>query len=380
MAKHIGIVSVLFDKKPEGLCTARLTRALLAAGHRISLFTSDKAELRQRHPQLKTFQRATQPRDPRGLFRFMARLQGSVENNFYLWTRRIARIDLPEAALPDLFYGRAWPHASLVAAYLLAERYDRPLWLHFSDPFPPPNESLPQERFMRDLQTMVERAAIVTMTNAASVAYQQQFLRFKPGQLQVLPHVAPTTQYHFSPVDHLHYVYLGAIAPPRPARLLLQGFKQHLHHNPKARLQFVGSNARHLAPLISELGLAAVVDILPYTSTPARAIEQAAGLLVVEVNKRPAVYTPTKLIDYLLSYKPILALTPQGSPVDDLLRRSTATGLSVNEYTVNALAAGFEQLAKLKPTPKDYAQRIAGMREFSPEGVSQKFATLLEER
>lgn len=377
---HIGITSVLFDAKPEGLCTARLIRALLAAGHRITLFTSDKARTDFTHANLKVHVYPSRPRYPRAVFDALAKLRGHIPNNFYLWGRKVAAHALTSDDVPDLFYGRAWPHAGLVASYELAKQFDRPLMLHFSDPFPPPNESVPDQPFFNDLQTIVDRASLITMTNQASVDYQKQFLKQGGDKLRILHHVAPETDSADDalPRTPYSYYYLGAIAPPRPARLLLEGFKQHLQQYPKARLNFVGSRPEHLQTHIAELELEQQVVIHPYTQQPQRFIDAAAGLISVDVNAQPALYTPTKIVDYLMSDRPVLALTPAGSPVSELIS-GDKTGVAVTEYNAKAIADGFNALAQIEATPEQSAQRKAMMQDFSPAGVAAQFDRLLDE-
>ena len=386
---HIGIVSVLFDAKPEGVCTGRLLRALLEAGFKVTLFTSDKAKLGFSHDNLIIKVISSKPREPRSLFKLIARLSGQIPNNFYIWGRRVAKqgIDsssdtgsdsnIDTADMPDVIYGRAWPHASLVAAYQLAIRHTRPLILHFSDPFPPPNESLAKPQFMQDLQQMLDYASALTITNAETIEYQSRYLSLDSDKAHVLPHVAPPAkQYLDSVSENRQFHYIGSAGHKRPMDLLLAGFKLHLQQHAEDQLIFVGTEAALIEPLIKSLGISAQVEIMPFSNQLDKFIAQSSGLIAVDTNVADPIYTPTKIVEYLNTNKKVLAITPDGSPVQKLLRECSQTSVVVADYHAEAVATGFSNLASLAPQASDYDSRFALMQPFSASSVASRFADI----
>ncbi len=377
MRTHIGLVSLLFDRKPEGICTGRLARALLDRGARIALYTSTKASQDFEHPALEYLVANHRPRDPRLLFRLLARWRGDTPNNFYLWGKRVERL-APANGVPDCFYGRAWPHGSLVAAAALARRHRRPLMLHFSDPFPPPNERHPDAGFMRDLQKIVDQAETLSFTNAETVDYQRRFLRFEASRAFVLNHVGPPARWLGKPPESAVFCYLGALGEHRSAGPLLRGFHRYRREDPEARLVFVGASRAYLESVAARCGGLAGVEIQPFTQAVFEKMKAASVLVSVDVDARPAIFTPTKLVEYLRVDRPVLALTPEGSPVDRLLSRSPETTVAVHDYDAESVAAGLRRAAAIGHDESLYRQRLAAMRDFDPEAVAGQFERMLD--
>lgn len=372
---HIGIVSVLFDRKPEGICTGRLVRALLEAGHHVTLWTSSKADLTFRHERLQVLVAPSGIRSPRWLFRLAARCTATIPSNFYLWTRRIAT-RLPGGGVPDVVYGRAWPHASLVAAEMLARRLNRPLILHLSDPFPQPPDTRIDSAFMTDLQILIERSAAVTFTNRASIDYQRRFVNLPQGKAAVLNHVAPPVCSFGPATDHLTFYHIGMVRPDRPAEPLLDGFALYQQRQPDARLYFVGDVAGYLKPLIAERQLGDVVKVLPFTRDVQGVMARASVLVTLDANVAAPVFTPTKVVEYLCCDRPVLAITPPGSPVEELMRRCPESAVAVTDYGPEAIAAGLDAAAGINCSPQGFARRFAVMAEYSPAIVAAAFSQL----
>lgn len=374
---HIGIVSYLFDRKPEGICTGRLVRILLDGGHRVTVITSKKALLKYQHPKLSFVVKSHKPRKPASLMRILARLQGNIPTNQYLWTQRVARLSRSDMLLPDVIYGRAWPHSSVVAAYKLAKNLECPLMLHFSDPFPPPNEGYPGDQFLHDLQKIVDASKAITFTNTETIDYQKKFLEFDEESAFVLNHVAPSRSNYGVPPPGKNYYYLGSIGPPRPLGLLLDGFKLHLEDHPDARLHLVGSNPKHVLPEVRQRGLQESVMLLPFTQDTHAVMAKASGLISVDADIQTPVFTPTKIVEYLMTDRPVLALTPKKSPVDILLNECDGTGIAVTEYTAADIAAGFNQLVTMNYSENQYQHRAEVMSAFSPEAINHQFNKIL---
>ncbi len=378
---HIAITSVLFDKKPEGICTGRLVRAFLQRGHRVTLLTSSKADTRYTHSNLQLGVYSHRPRSPRALFKLMARLEGGVHNNFYMWTRYVARHDFG-GDVPDLFYGRAWPHASLVPAYELAKRYQRPLVLHISDPFPPPNEKdmAFDPDFFQGLNRMVAVATALTFTNEEAIAYQQNFTRFDRERAFVLNHLAPDPMILGGAGKQGHFYFVGGVGPSRSPKPLLQGFALHLQRHPDSRFYFVGALEKYLRPEIEALNLSDKVEVLPFTRDIAAVYRRAGALVSIDAWISDPVFTPTKIVEYLVSDRPVLAVTPPGSPVSKLMARSESTGVTVTDYSPAAVASGFDAILQLPWDADAYARRVHAMGDFTDDVVVNKFENELAAR
>lgn len=131
--------------------------------------------------------------------------------------------------------------------------------------------------------------------------------------------------------DDFNIVHTGTLLGPRDPRVLLRGFldfiKQDGEKRERARLVFVGSlkgeSRQHLtrsewSHLIGSENLLCLDQRINYH----RALEianTAVSVVILEANAAESPFFPAKLADYLWLRKPILALSPKMSVVDDIL-------------------------------------------------------------
>ena len=126
-------------------------------------------------------------------------------------------------------------------------------------------------------------------------------------------------------------------------------------------------------PEIRALGLSGKVQILPFTSDLLGVYQRAGVLVSIDALTSEPLYTPTKIIDYLMTDRPVLCLTPAGSPVGKLVARFPETILPVTDYTPEAVATGMEAICAIPWDPSMYARRMEAMRDFSGAEVAKRF-------
>ena len=366
---HIGISSVYFDCRPEGICTGRLIRVLLDGGHRVTLYTSDRSKLDYTHKNLTLEVHRSRPRYPRAFLRLYARLRGYIENNFFIWSRSVIKKNTQIESVPDLFYARAWPHASWAPAYHLAKIHEKPLVLHLSDPFPPPYEPSPGKRFLDNIQLMADRASALTFTNSQTIDFQKHYLNFSREKAFVLPHVYLEQDTLPRVARANTFYYIGSINKTRPINPLLKGFSLFVRKFPEAKLVFVGASKGFLLPFISQYKLDTSVEFKPFTNDVKSEMANASCLIAYDKPVEHPIYLTTKIVEYLNVDRPVLAITPENSPVDDLIRRHNETAISVNSYEPQAVAEGFRRAQLLTPTPEQYRQRFKMMAPYLPEDI-----------
>jgi|GEM_PF-1934138 len=367
---HIAIVSVLFDKKPEGICTGRLIRALLKRGHRVSLFTSEKADTRYEHKNLKITMYGFRPREPRWLFRQLARLTGFMYSNYIIWSWKVSRVKLKAGDMPDVIYSRAWPHASLVAGYYLSRNNKLPHILHFSDPFPPPNENIELESWFKyDLEKIVNNAACVTFTNSETLEYQKRSIDMRGVKSAVINHISPPRKTYGEPGASGKFYYVGSISENRSPEVLLGGFALHVKDYKDDMLYFVGSDRNYLNKLINKCNLQGNVKVLPFTNNVDRVFSEASCLVSLDVNHIPALYTPTKIVEYLATDRVIFAVTPENSPVSKLLENDASNSVVVTEYRPESIKQGLCKVRELLWDANSFNERQSISERFSEEEV-----------
>tara|TARA_R110000850_G_scaffold189247_17_gene315193 strand:- start:21019 stop:22224 length:1206 start_codon:yes stop_codon:yes gene_type:complete len=374
---HILVCSLNFDARPEGINTGRLVRALLDAGHRVTVVCGrEKSRCDFEHPRFTLHAVKIGLRHPQWLWRLIARLRGDIGGHHYLWTRRVAKLDLSE--VPDVVYGRAWPPSSLIGADALARRYNKPLWLHFSDPFPPPPQTQEDPLVMPWLRKMVARAAGVTVTNQQAADYQMQFFDAQPaGGARIIGHIAPPER-RFGPSLHSDaFVYIGAFSPSRPPDALVAGFAEYRKTAPAARIHCVGTRPNRILPVAEQFGVLEAVRVEPYTDNVSLWQEKASVLLAVDWLAGTPVYLLTKVIEALQVDRPLLLLTQPGSPGEALARQCEDTVVCVTTTEPGAVAEGFRRAAAMANTAGNYDRRRAVMAPFAAQQIAAQCAQTL---
>lgn len=377
MSARILICGVNFDQRPEGICTGRLVRALVEHGAQVTMVCArQKSTLGYSHPNLQLLALGSGLRHPRWAWDALARMRGEPACLHYPWARKVAALQ-PDP-LPDVIYARAWPHSSLVAGYLLARRLQRPLWLHFSDPFPPPPKEREAPALMAGLAQMALAAQGATFTNAQAATYQLRHLPPRPpGWAQVLGHVAPPAQTFGPAEDAQRFVYIGSFHPSRPADLLLEGYALHARSHAQARLHFVGTRAEQVEPLARRLGIASRIAVEPYTQDVPGWQRRAAVLVAVDWMQGEPVYLLTKVIESLVVNRPLLLLTQPGSPGAELAQRCPQSVVCITSRDPAAIAEGFARAAAMALARPDYTERRAVMDTFAARNIAARCVSLL---
>lgn len=381
MRPHILICSVNFDARPEGICTGRLVRALLEQDVRVTLVCArEKSRPGFSHPLLDLRALSMGLRHPQWLWHALAGARGHLSSNHYVWTRRVASIALQDT--PDVVYGRAWPYSSLVAAQMLAQRLQRPLWLHFSDPFPAPPRDTEAAYVMRGLQTLAAQARGASFTTEQAADYQlRQLALNRPNWAQVLNHVAPTERtfglLQPEPNAPARFVYPGFFHATRPPEPLLAGFAAHVRSGANAHLHFVGTKPLQVRSGIQRHGLESRTSIEPYTQDVMSWYQRASVIVAVDWLEGEPVYMLTKVVEALVVDRPLLLITQAGSPGDRLASQCPDTVVSLTSSAPADVARGMARAQAMASQPGDYARRRALMREYSGPEVARRCIQML---
>lgn len=376
-AFHILICSAWFDRKAEGICTGRLVRGLLDAGAEVTLITSSKADLSLRHPKLSAQSFAVQPRDPKPLFRAWSRLTDGLDCNIYMWSRRAANCELPTR--PDVVYARAWPDASLMAGYRIAEKHDLPLWIHLSDPFPTPgDEDMPAYR-RADLQRVADRALGCTFTNEETIGYQREHLQFPHDDwAQVLRHVAPTPK-HLAPRPRRHrFYYIGTLNWKRNPEMLLKAFGLYRQKHPEATLTVAGPHHEPVKEKARALGVLDGIRFDRYRSDNREHMAEADVLVAIDNQVGPQLYTTTKIVEYLCVDRPLLHLARADGP-DRAMTNQFSSCVPLDPQSPEEICAGMEKAYALDGSSALFEDRFESMRKFSGPAIGQQLISMIRQ-
>ncbi len=232
---------------------------------------------------------------------------------------------------PSLIYSRSYPLSSAVLAGHLKRAYEVPWVMHLSDPWAgcavnvlPPKLHQANLVLERD---HVDAADLVTVTSQRTLeTYQERYPEFIE-KFQIFPNVFDPEETNSVdlPRDSSKFriVHTGGLAGERSPKPFLKVLKRMEHKAPGCLSEldviFAGDADRGNRRIFADSTLPCVrwVGQLPYEE--ARSLQLSADLLLcieVPCPVEDAAFFPSKLLDYMLVGKPILAITTPGSEVD----------------------------------------------------------------
>lgn len=255
---------------------------------------------------------------------------------FHMQARKVIR---ELKAKPDLIYSRAFPLSSAMMAYRLKRKYNVPWVMHLSDLW----VDCPERRYSgmsRMVQEKLERlcfhaADVVCVTSEKTRAFYSHKYRELGRRIEYFPNVfdpedgaapvADTPDAGGRTRTKVRIVHTGSLVGSRSATPLLRAVSQ-LPNDVQDQLEVI---------LVGPMDLANSLEIqrwkLPCVSVRGQIgyqasleIQRSADLLVLidlpVENPELRVYFPSKMLDYILSGRPILAISEEGSEVQRVVR------------------------------------------------------------
>ncbi|MES1242680.1 MAG: glycosyltransferase [Acidobacteriota bacterium] len=372
----------------EGLASARLAEALARHGHEVTLLTTTEPGLegvsvhRVEPDPPGAFDRLSRRMDRWGRVGALPHLLRGCTVEEAGWVRAVAR-RAPELGPFDVIHSRLNPAVSHLAAMAVLDTLDLPWCAYFSDPwphhlYPEPYRftvgPLSRHRQERALDAMLRRAGSLVFPSARLrdwlLAGSRK--RYRPKSL-VAPHlageVAPSPAHRRNrgrdgEGSSLRIRHAGFLMKERRVEPLFAGLERFLSAHPDApiRVEFAGRYAGP-APTVppSLAGVVSFEPSMPPDAVPAWMAEADVALLV-EANLEEGVFFPSKLSDYLIGGRPILALSPSRGVAADFL--ASGGGVLAGPEDPAGIAAALGRLydlwragrlAELAPNPEQAA-------------------------
>lgn len=239
---------------------------------------------------------------------------------------------------PDLIYSRADPKSSTVLAYKLHQELKVPWILHMSDPWADcPMKRMTGKLFLKNEaweKKCFEAADIISLTSVPTLEfYKKKYpslekkFRFYPN---VYEYVNGESKPDTDPVKSKKFkiVYTGGLAAERSPEFLLRPLKELYQQDPgignKLEVVFAGDVDGRNRAVFQDYNLPFVQWIGKVAYKEALKLQQSANYLVVIDNPidDPALsmFFPSKLLDYMMARKRILAITTKGSASDLVMK------------------------------------------------------------
>ena len=232
----------------------------------------------------------------------------------------------------------AQPWVDHLVGLKLQTRFRLPWIAHFSDPWV---DSLyyttvdPKmlKKWRRQERMVIAHADAVVFTNeAARDLVMRKYPREWHHKTRIVPHgydpclISPVTK-SIRRTQRLRMIYTGSLYKERSVQSLLDaiaGLSSEMELKDRLELAIIGPTEKMYPEKAKEMGLEDIVTFpgrMSYMES-LRAIARADVPVVIEApNAEPNPFLPSKLVDYLMLNKPILALSPPAGPTADLLRQ-----------------------------------------------------------
>lgn len=295
---------------PRSIRWSNIARYMAERGHDVTVmaghFTSRTLGLDQSLCEIAAHPRITANRIP------LAH-QGPTPWRDIIWALRVARHVRLQSAEYDVLISSALPIASHIAAWLIMERRQIPVWIaDYGDPWSVsrmrPGSAARKWLERRVEQTLLRHVTALTITTKHSTGL---FRRLYSGRIELIPqgaslfHVSADWSTQRKPTDTspVSFLYAGGFYRKwREPTELFQAFR----NVDKVRLVVCGSHQvdaagmRNGAPNIELLDLLELRDVVE--------LQQQSDVLVV-LSSRHSDQIPGKVYEYMATQRPVLYIT-----------------------------------------------------------------------
>lgn len=240
---------------------------------------------------------------------------------------------------PEIIYSRSFPISSSLLAARLAEYYKVPWVLHLSDPWtlsPMHTYGHKTQMWHEDKErSLFGRASALCFTSGQTKdAYANKYPEWS-NKMHIFPNVIDDTlqtRTKGSFNTKLRICYTGGLSGSRSPEFILKALKNLHHSNPEIEnlmeVVFAGSVDRKNKNISAKYPLPFVKFLGPLPFSKALELQKSADvLLLIDTPVKQgeiAHFLPSKLPDYLMTGKRILALTNRNSPSTDFLTSELA--------------------------------------------------------
>jgi hypothetical protein len=275
----------------------------------------------------------------RSRFGFMETVFPDTKQSFHLQFKSVLKKIKNK---PDVIYSRSYPLSSAMMAYKLKQEFKVPWIFHLSDPWadtPLHNWSKKYNKKHHDWEfRCIEAANIVCLTSQRTIHfYRKKYPQFN-NKFLFFPNVYElntdqTSQelkdpHPFIQRGKLNIVFTGAMAADRSPSFFLEPLRELIEEDPHAaewlNIIFAGEADFKNRTVFEQYKMSCVHYLGKISYNDAKHLQQGAQLLLVIDNpiENPelAMFFPSKLLDYMVAKKRVLAITTKGSASEDVIK------------------------------------------------------------
>jgi len=282
--------------------------------------------------------------------------------------------------VPDVVYSRSFPISSTIMAYKMVEHFNKPWVLHLSDPwiFKSKKDAHIEESEKWNLEweeKCFQKASVICLTSKKTIEfYKNKYPQFS-DKFQFFPNVYDLNELDINSIiqekniKRTKFLYTGGLTLERNPKVLLECLNELYKEQPELMLsssfQFIGPKDSYVTNLFKEFSLPFIDNIGPVSYFESKEFQKKAAILLLldapikDPNK--AVFFPSKLLDYMITCKPILAISPHFSTTSDVIKEyklgkafNHSEKSDIKAYILDCLEGTIEFTVDQSNLPKDF--------------------------
>ncbi len=234
---------------------------------------------------------------------------------------------------PDIVYSRSYPLSSNLMAYRVVEHFDIPWVLHLSDPWAdsPLHDYSKKEKDFHELweRRCFQRASRICLTSTKSRNfYIRKYPQFE-AKLKLFPNVFDPDDLksnRIEPSQKLRIVYTGGLAGTRSPKVFLDALQKFCQTNQKSdklEVIFAGPMDRRMATLVGSYNIPNFTHLGELNLDESLELQRSAHVLLIIdsqiVDSAKSMFFPSKILEYVLSERKMMAITNKESTTAVLL-------------------------------------------------------------
>lgn len=257
---------------------------------------------------------------------------------------------------PDFIYSRSFPISSSLAGYKAKKYFKAPWLMHLSDPWylSPLHTYHGKERDYHKRQEikLLNYADFISFTSYETIAlYKKQYPKLKDKFLY-FPNVYDKDDYSKTSVsfaDKVKIVYTGGMVGSRSPQAIIDALKL-INEEIKQNLEiiFIGETDRENRRIFNNCNEKCVSYIGAVPFDVAMQYQKESNILLLIDNNiedfEKAIYFPSKLLDYMMARRKIMAITTLNGATHNALKRIGGVAFdhrdtkSISNFLVEAVA------------------------------------------
>ena len=344
MRKRLLLCSIACPPKngPESLQVGKYIQGLLNTGEfNIDVFTSSSPTLFM--PEDKSLNKYldgvgniyTKPINENKYLNFMKRKVGS--SNIFRPDSKYSFYKYDDSKLfnsiekPDVIYSRSFPISSTLEAFKLQDYFNVPWVLHLSDPWSwSPIHYLNEKNAAWNKEwerKCFEKASLITLTSLQTIAhYSRVYPEFKK-KFFYCPNVLESVaigEIERKEINKCHFVYTGGLVGKRTLKPFFDAISLlNSDELEQVSVTIAGPMDRANRALLKQYKNLNINYQGTLSYNEAKALQLKSDILIVVDNEvstpEDAVFFPSKVLDYFITQKTILAITTPGSCTESVL-------------------------------------------------------------